>query len=349
MLFFASSERDLQALATELDARYPHAVTAGCTTAGEIGPDGCHDGSVTAFALGGAARVAGALIEDMSSMAFEDGVELVRQLKRRLKLNELDPSRHCLVTLTDGLSSRENILVAAMATAIGDTPLVGGGAADDFRFQQTWVALNGKACPGSSIVLLLEPAIPFHPFHQHHFSASERRVVVTSATPEDNQVHEFDGKPAIELAASWFGAPAADVKQRFNDFIGTRPLTLGHNVGGQYFMRSATHCEGNSVCLGATVEEGMVLRLMVAGDLIGQSRDGVEHAIEALDAAPVGALLFSCGGRLLEARQRGVVDALGPAMAAGLPCAGFTTYSEQFGPLVLNHTLTGLIFGEADG
>ncbi len=349
VLFFVSSKRDIAAIDHELDHRYPNAVTAGCTTAGEISPAGCTRGSVSALALCPPARAAAALIEDMSSLAFEDGVELVHQLTSRLGLGALDAQSHCLITLTDGLSAREEILVASMATALGDTPLVGGGAADDFNFAVTHVALNGSARPSSSVVLLVEPGIPFAAFHKHHFQPSERRVVITEATPGDQAVHEFDGKPAIELAASWWGVSPAEVRARFSELIGNKPLTLGHNVGGQYFMRSATHSDGDTVYLGGSVEEGMVLRLMIAGDLIAESEAGVRSAIDELDGPPIGALLFNCGGRALEAQQSGLLDQLGPAMCQGMPAAGFTTYSEQFGPLVLNHTLTGLIFGKADG
>ncbi len=45
-----------------------------------------------------------------------------------------------------------------------------------------------------------------------------------------------------------------------------------------------------------------------------------------------------------EANTLNVVDELAQAMSP-IPAAGFTTYGEQFGPLQVNHTLTGLIFG----
>jgi hypothetical protein len=32
-------------------------------------------------------------------------------------------------------------------------------------------------------------------------------------------------------------------------------------------------------------------------------------------------------------------------MSDGVPVAGFSTYGEQFGPMLVNHTLTGVVFG----
>ena len=58
-----------------------------------------------------------------------------------------------------------------------------------------------------------------------------------------------------------------------------------------------------------------------------------------------GLLLFNCAGRLLEARARGRTRQLWEALAQA-PAAGFSTYGEQWGPLQVSLTLTGLAFGE---
>jgi hypothetical protein len=77
---------------------------------------------------------------------------------------------------------------------------------------------------------------------------------------------------------------------------------------------------------------------------VESTRRGVAQALAALPGQPAVMLLFNCGGRLLEAELLGQVEALHEAMCP-VPSVGFTTYGEQFGPMLLNLTLTGLVLG----
>src|ERR1019366_9720851 len=54
VVFFCSSEYDLDALATEMKALFGDVPVIGCTTAGEIGPNGCYEHGLTgaSFASG---------------------------------------------------------------------------------------------------------------------------------------------------------------------------------------------------------------------------------------------------------------------------------------------------------
>jgi hypothetical protein len=101
--------------------------------------------------------------------------------------------------------------------------------------------------------------------------------------------------------------------------------------------------DGSALLMGGAVEAGTILQWMRAGDLIAQTRNGVERALAMLQR-PAGMLLFNCGGRMWEAVAQDRVPELAAAMQTGR-AAGFTTYGEQFGPLQVNHTLTGLVLG----
>ena len=102
--------------------------------------------------------------------------------------------------------------------------------------------------------------------------------------------------------------------------------------------------EGESLLMGGAVEEGVVLRLMAGEDLVGETRAGLARQMQSLGQTPSAMLLFNCGGRLLLSEAEGSVDALHEAMSP-IPAAGFCTYGEQFGPLQVNQTLTGLRLG----
>ena len=74
VLFFCSSEYDRDALADEIRARFGAVPVVGCTTAGEIGPMGCRDGSLTgvSFAPSAGAAVVGHL-DDLQAFSLSEG------------------------------------------------------------------------------------------------------------------------------------------------------------------------------------------------------------------------------------------------------------------------------------
>jgi hypothetical protein len=340
VLYFASTRYEPRELAIELASRFPDALVAGCSTMGELGPKGLTTDSVSAVGLAAPCRAVAQVIEDTRGFQFADGVALCAAMAADLDTSQLDPEKHVLVTLTDGLSGAEELVVAALGLAAPQVGLVGGSAADDLHLEQTWVALDGRVFPSASLVLVLEPQQPFTAFAVHHFDATERRVVVTRADPDRRVVHALDGLPAAEVMAELLDVTRAALLER-PLLPSERDVSFAYAIGERMFMRSVIAVEGDSLVMRGAVEEGVVLRVMRGGDLVERTRSGFG---EALHATAAGALVFNCGGRLLEARARGVEAALYDAMSA-VPVAGFSTYGEQFGPLLVNHTLTGLAIG----
>ncbi len=340
VLFFASFRYAFGKLAALMAERFPHALTVGCTTAGEIGPAGCTDGGVSAVALTGPSCAAATII-DLATFRFEDGDAIVRDLTEQLGA-KLSPGEHVFVTLTDGLSGMEEILVASLGTYAPGVRLVGGSAADDMKFVETWVAVGENARTGSAVILLLQPSVPFHTFHLHHFEPTEVRVVVTQADPQRRLIHELDGRTASVTLARHMGIPVEKIEEQ-RSFP-----TFAFHVGDHYYMRSVMTIQDGSLLMGGAVEEGAILRLMRALDLVEATYGGVKRAIAVLPGQAQGMILFNCAGRMLEAKVAHRVDELYEAMAP-IPAAGFTTYGEQYGPMQVNHTLTGLVLGTDRG
>lgn len=340
VLYFASSRHSPEGLARAIADAYPNALVCGCSTMGELGPQGLTQGTVSAVGVGPPCRAVAQIVEDTRSFHFADGVSLCEALSADLDVSALNPDEHVLVTLTDGLSGAEERLVAALGLAAPRLALVGGSAADDLKLEQTWVSLDGHVFRSASLVLALEPRQRFTPFAVHHFDATERRVVVTRADPDRRVVHEFDGLPAVEVMAQLLNV-GAEALAEHPMLPAERDVSFAYAIGDRMFMRSVLMVEGGSLVMRGAVEEGIVLRVMRGGDLVRRTREGLRDAVPG-DAH--GALLFNCGGRLLEAQARGLEQGLFDAMAEW-PVAGFSTYGEQFGPLLVNHTLTGLALG----
>ncbi len=349
VLYFAHPKHDFSILAKCAEQRFPGAITAGCTTMGEIGPEGMSDGAVVAMALGSPCRSAAVMVPDLCNFRFEDGRRLAEALASQLDLQPTGvvPSRHVLLTLTDGLSGMEEILVASLGAHLPLVPLVGGSAGDGTRFERTYVSLGGEVRSGAAVVVLLEPGVPFHAFQLHHYRPTSGRVVVTRAEPKRRIVSSLNGRPAAKVLAELFGVDEDKLRSGGIEELVRPRVQLGFNVGGSYYMRSVMTLQGDDALLGGAVEEGSILTVMRAGDIVQATRDGVEAARAALGSPAAAMLAFSCGGRLLEAHLEDVLPEL-QEVTSQLPCAGFTTYGEQFGPMQVNHTLTALMLGWPD-
>jgi hypothetical protein len=347
VLYFASSEIDFPTLARELACTFPESLVVGCTTCGEIGPAGCTIGRVSAFALGPQALARAVVFDRMAELKFDHAIAELDALIRAIGKTPDDvrarAERYVFVSLTDGLSGTEELLLAAIAHASLGVELVGGSAADDFRFTGTAVAVGERVCPGGAALLLVEPHLPFWPFHLHHFVREGSPMVVTEAEPTRRRVSRIDGYPAVSVLARVAGFDEAELRADPAGTLATRPAVFGFMAGPTIFMRSVMNVSEDGLLLGGPLEEGTVIYRMRPGDLIDETRRGIATAMAALER-PESLLLFNCGGRIWEASSQGRTSELAQAM---LPIrgAGFTTYGEQFRAVHLNHTLTGLVFG----
>lgn len=346
---FVTSRADVAALSAALAAAFPTSVVVLSTTCGELGANGCTDGGLSVAALLPPCRASAVLVPRLSALRFEAGAGVVAALAHDLGLrpSELRPQRHVLLTLTDGLSGAEERLLATLTEHAPGIPLVGGSAGDDFAFVRTQVALGAEHGSDAAVVVLLEPNVGFHAFHLHHYAPTERELVVTSADPARRSVRRLDGYPVLRVLAELLEVSEAKLASEPQRLLQARPPVFGFRAAGALHLRSVMNVEDGALLLGGAVEVGTILRPMRPGDLIAATADGVKAALSAFESA-AGMLLFNCGGRMWEARAQGRVGELAQAMQLHR-ASGFTTYGEQFGPLQVNHTLTGLVLGSTHG
>jgi hypothetical protein len=350
VLVFCGRASLLESLIAKLSADFPNAVVAGCTTCGEIGAQKCWQESTVAMALGAPLRAAAQLIADLPNFRFEDGATLLQELAADLgsDLGQLHErtKQWVLVTLTDGLSGLEDLLTASLLHCVPDLDLVGGGAGDNFKFEETYVAVNGQIAKNAAAVILLEPNVPFRPFRSHHFQPSGKSFVVTDADPLRRWVLKLDGYPATEVIAQLLNTSRADFVANPQKFLGPHPMVFGFYAGPEMYLRSVMTVVGENLLMGGAIESGTVFHLLEPGELVACTDRDLARAIAKVPQAQ-GQILFNCGGRLWEAKGNQTTAELGRALCP-IPTVGFSTYGEQFGPMQINHTLTGLILGSPD-
>jgi hypothetical protein len=133
VVFFCSSEYDLGVLAEEMGGLFAEVQVIGCTTAGEIGPLGCRDHSISgaSFSAHSFAAASG-LVDHLQQFETAGGQSLVQDLLLRLQTTApaSDASNSFAWLLIDGLSVREERVTGALQGALGEIPLVGGSAGD---------------------------------------------------------------------------------------------------------------------------------------------------------------------------------------------------------------------------
>ncbi len=343
LFLFVSPRADAAALARDCAAVFRGTPVIGCTTAGEIAADGYRDDSIVAVALStGHFAVDTLALPDLDQ--FRPAAAIGQLVRRRQGLAQMHPEwpHECAFVMVDGLSAREDQLVAALAAGLGPVPLFGGSAGDGVRFERSLVLHDGRALRNAAVVALIRSAGPLRVFNADHVVPTDTRMVVTAADPARRIVHEINAEPAAAEYARLIGiAPAGLGLATF----AAHPLVV--RAGGRYHVRAIREtAPAGGLIFFSAIEEGMVLTLAEPRDMLGH----LERQLADLsrDAKPLAILGCDCILRRIEAegkQQRGAVSAL----FAQHGLVGFSTYGEQVNGMHVNQTLTGVAFYPAEG
>jgi hypothetical protein len=338
VLLFASPELDLARLAAAAAEALPGTPVSGCTTAGEIGAGGFVDGGAVALGLPAAHFATLALAVEGLGRLDADALTLaVAQARARLARAHAGFDHGLAFVLVDGLSMREDGLMAALAPAMGDWPVFGGSAADGARFERTLVLHEGRPMADAAVIVLMRTDHRLRVFSTNHLRPTERRMVVTRADPARRLVQEINAEPAAREYARMVGL---DPGQLDEFAFAAHPVAV--RLGDRHHVRAIQRVtrEGELAFFSA-VDEGMVLTVTEAEDMVAH----LDRALGGLaeDRAPTGILGCDCILRRIGAERlqqgRAVSDVL-----ARHGVVGFSTYGEQIGPIHQNQTLTGVAF-----
>lgn len=342
VLFFCSAEYDLQGLGETLDQYFGGINLVGCTSAGEITAQGYDRGCVSAIGFDHRSfSIASALIDEMERFSLIDAQQLVERLVSDCRNNELATIKgHSFaLTLLDGLSSREEVVLGALSAAFGSIPHFGGSAGDDNHLTHTHVYYNGEFHTGAAVVVLFNTWLDFEVFSTHHILPRSEKLVVTRADSTSRRVYELNAAPAALEYAELIGVPLGAL-----DFLVFAAHPLAVRIGGQYYVRSIQRVNDDlSLTFYCAVENGIVLTAMQPGPLLPDLQNVFEGLRERL-----GPLLLTIGCdcflRRLEIEGR---DGVAPVSAflRSQNVIGFNTYGEQLNGMHINQTFTGVAIG----
>lgn len=338
LALFVTPKADFSAIVAEAAQLYPDTDVVACTTAGEIGAAGYEDGIIVAIGFPRADFASTSLlIDDLANFDPQPSMDLVASERVKLQEKNLDKVNSFAFLLVDGLSLREDSLIAKISPALRDTPLFGASAGDGNDFGKTMVALNGKIAQDAAVLSLVRSRYRLKVFSLDHLVATDMRMVVTDADPERRIVRSINAEPAAREYARIVGK---DPEQLDRFTFASHPVAV--RIGETHHVRAIQQVnELGELVFFSAIDEGMVLIVAEPKDMASHLR----HELDGLgqDMPPANIIGCDCILRRIEAEQTQMTRDVSEIMAQH-KVIGFSTYGEQIGPLHVNHTMTGVAF-----
>ena len=341
-LVFASNTLDRSALAAEIGRQFGTMPVIGCTTAGEIGPQGYLEGGVSGVTFGPEdLQYEMGLLDDLCHFDSHRGQTFAYGLRQKLaaRVTNFDPSRCFALLLIDGLCGREEQVARALYDGLGGIAMVGGSAGDGLDFQQTHVLFDGQFHDDAAILLVATTPHPFTTFKTQHFVPDQHRLVLTGAVPDKRIATEINGFPAAQEYARVIGIDC----DLLNPLIfAAHPMLV--KFGGAEFVRSIQKVNADgSLTFFCAINQGIVFNTARGVDFVANLQatfDDIRNRV----GSPSLVLGCDCILRRLELVQKGIMDEVS-AVLSQYPIAGFSTYGEQYRGIHINQTLTGIAIG----
>lgn len=317
----------------------------GCSTAGEISPDGYEDKSMTLFAFGGRdflfERYFIQDLDDFQNSSYQDFEEIFDEVRdNETRLGE--DAKSFALLLIDGLSAREELTLGKLSEYLINIPLIGGSSGDGLNFGETGLIQNSMVTNHSATVLFVSTSYPFELIKGQHFEESDQKLVITDAIPEERIVKEINGLPAAEAYAEILGV---SIEALNPTVYSNNPVML--KLGDEFYVRSIQKAnDDGSLTFYCAIDVGLVLTLAKRKSFLDET-DCLFEKYRSQFSNVDSILAFECILRRLEVKNadQKLQDDVNKLYKEN-KVIGFHTYGEQFGKIHINQTFTGVIFGK---
>lgn len=337
VLVFVPYHLDHDLAADALKEHLPNTPVFGCTTAGQITPNGYEDDALLIVAFPRQHfRCASNLIQPLKPVSIEQTAVQAKTLNERFQ-RAANWNRFA-ITFADGMSKQEDVLIAALGAGLGDLQIFGGSAGHGLEFDSTFVLHNGSFQSDAAVLIIVETDLEFVGLEFDHFLPTETQLVVTDAQPQDRIVKEINGSPAAIEYARLIKHDVADLSPQV--FAENPVLVRNH---GSWHVRAIQQVnDDNSLSFLSAIESGLILTLGRGKEIL-ETLD-TELSVKGTNAnSPDFILGFDCVLRRLEIEQ----NHSGKEASAILKShrvLGFNTYGEQHFGIHMNQTFVGIAF-----
>lgn len=344
VVFYCCASYPLDILSQELSRYFSDTKLIGCTSAGEITPLGYRKHAISAFALSKQQfATESVLIDNLVEFNTEDADNLVDNMLDRLRARALTKhsvEKQCFaLSLLDGMSVQEELVIHALSMSLRDIPLVGGSAGDDQHFVDTQVFYNGKFYNNAAVFMLVNTVCDFEVFSYHHLLPEQDKLVVTQVSPDLRVVQELNAEPA---ALEYCRINGLKLEQLTSETFAMYPLAV--QIGDHLYIRSVQQVNDDlSLTFFCAIDAGVVLTKMSSPGLVAHSSMIFSMLTEAVGEIQL-LIGFDCIHRRIEIDRTGIEDVMSELYRQH-HVIGFSTYGEQINGLHLNHTFTGVAIG----
>lgn len=337
---FCSPRHDLAEVERGLAAGLPGVAVVGCTTAGEVSPDGYAEGTITGVSISGDAcfsvsRLFPNIREFQGADAREAASGMIEEIKRMG--GQPSPLTTFAFLLIDGMAFVEEQVTSAISSALGTIPLFGGSAGDDRQHRETRVLHGGAFHIDAAVLTLVHTRRPFKVFSTQHFVGTEEKAIVTAADPQRRLVFELNGESAAVEYARLLGL---DVTQLRADQSLLPPLVV--RVGGAYYARSIERINpDDSLTLACAIDEGVPLSVGRNTGMLANLERAFDEVRRSVGQPRLVLGVDCCMRKVEAAGSEGEFCRLFGANRV----VGFSAYGEQINAMHVNHTFTGVAIG----
>jgi hypothetical protein len=342
VIFFCGSDYDYKLLAKSLTELFESVPVIGCTTAGEISHHGLTSGSISAFSLPADHFVVESMVfNNLAAFSAEQAFEAVKEKVNQLEQKAIakGPGHSFVLSLLDGMSIREELVLRSLNEALNGLPLIGGSAGDNLNFGDTYVFYEGEFHNNAAVMILVNTDCPFRIINGHHFSASNEKLVVTQADPAKRIAMEINAEPA---ALEYCRIMGLSLDQLTPETFAMNPLAV--HIGEHLFIRSIQQVNDDlSLTFFCAIDVGIVMSKVEDTGMIEHFNAMMLDVVDDI-GQPQLTIGYDCIHRYIEAREKNITTEL-TTLYQRYNVMGFNTYGEQRDGLHMTHSFAGVAIG----
>ncbi len=326
----------------DLNSSAPSLTVCGCSTTGEVTPDGFSNGSTVVLLLPAEHFTLSAMkIDKISHCGMDDIADKARTHLQKFHQHYAPNVDHVFsMLLIDGLTYSEEAVTSALYRGLGDIPIIGGSAGDDLQFKGTTQLLQTHAYTDAAVIILMECRIPFLLFNEHNLIPTEHKLVVTDAEPEKRLVKEFNAQPAAVAYAQAIGLDPHELTP-----MSFASHTVVVRVGGEYHCRAIQKVNPDySLSFFCAIDNGLVLTVARSEGMVRSTKEAIDRFEHHLGDLSV-IIGFDCVYRRLDAQHRNATGRI-ETLYTNKNFVGFNSYGEQYHSMHVNQTFTGVAIGQ---
>lgn len=321
-IVFASIDHDHEQVLKALNQSFPGIQLIGCTTDGEMS-------SVLEFQQNSLTL----MLFCSDTVIFQAGMGehisdnpkgIARDAVQDAMMKLSVPPKLC-VTLPESLTANSKVILDGIKDGLSEAvPIVGGLAADQWRFEATYQFCNDRVASDAAPFLLMGGDLLMS-----HGVAGGWHPVGNSGRvdrAEGNVVYEIDGMSALDYYRHYLGARMPSSQYPLAVYEGPKHYYLRAPSGEIDEVEKSVSFFGD-VPVGATVQMTEASR----DDILMASEASMRSALATYPGKqPGAALFFSCASRrqILGTRTREEYQRVKESMSTVLPSCGFYTNGE---------------------